>query len=668
MPVITVIIPTYDEEANLKALYERLSAVAADSPRYEFEFLFVDDGSKDATPEILAALRARDPRVKAVRFSRNFGSHAACLAGLTEAHGDVLVILAADLQDPPELIPEMLAKMETGSDIVLAVRDQREDSWLTVKMANLYHRLMRRYAIPTWPSHGADMVMLRRPVRDVLIRWRQKKNTSIFAQMLWSGFRQGTVFYAKQRRYAGTSKWSLAKKIKLFVDSFISFSFTPVRLISYSGMVLAAFGFAYALLVVLNRLYYGKPIPGWSSIMVVLLFVSGVQLLMLGVIGEYLWRVADEIRGAPPFVIQSRLGIGFAREATGMKPWSEASPRRANRELGGTQLATKPIAGSRILVTGGAGFIGSTIVDHLLTAGAAEVRVLDNFVRGSRSNLAPAQSRGGVTVVEGDVRNATVVDEATAGMDYVFHEAALRITRCAEEPREAVQVLIDGTLNVLEAAARHKVKKVVAASSASVYGEASYLPMDESHPFNNRTPYGAGKIANEQMMRAYYEMHRLPYVAFRYFNVYGPRMDLEGLYTEVLVRWLDAIDKGEPPRIFGDGTQSMDFVFVEDVARANLLALESEVTDEVFNVGTGVPTSLRELCDLLLRLTGSPLQPEYVEPRQVANVKARRAAVEKAERLLGFRAEVDLETGLRQLIRWRATTKARTLEETACQP
>jgi dolichol-phosphate mannosyltransferase len=304
----TVIIPSYNEELNLGALQERLWATTAEVRGYDFEFLFVDDGSQDGTPAILAALHARDSRVKGLRLSRNFGSHAACLAGLMEAQGEVMVILAADLQDPPELIPQMLAKIEAGSDIVLAVRDQREDSWLTVKMANLYHGLMRRYAIPTWPPHGADMVMLRRPVRDVLVRWRQK-NSSIFAQMLWAGYRQGTVFYSKQRRHAGRSKWSLGKKIKLFVDSFVSFSFTPIRLISYCGMTLAAFGFAYALFIVINRLFYGRPIPGWSSIMVVLLLVSGVQLLMLGVIGEYLWRVADEVRGSPPYVIESCLGI-----------------------------------------------------------------------------------------------------------------------------------------------------------------------------------------------------------------------------------------------------------------------------------------------------------------------------------------------------------------------
>jgi UDP-glucose 4-epimerase len=331
------------------------------------------------------------------------------------------------------------------------------------------------------------------------------------------------------------------------------------------------------------------------------------------------------------------------------------------------QPAVNRIAGACVLVTGGAGFIGSTIVDQLLAAGASEVRVLDNFVRGSWDNLADALARGGVKVIEGDIRDAATVDRATAGADYVFHQAALRITRCAEQPREAVEVLIDGTLNVLEAAVRRKVKKLIAASSASVYGEPAYLPIDEKHPFNNRTLYGAGKIANEQMMRAYYETFKLPYVAFRYFNVYGPRMDLEGVYTEVLVRSLDAVEAGRPPRIFGDGLQSMDFVFVEDVARANLMALESDVTDETFNVGTGIQTSLKQLCDLLLRVTGSDLQPEYQEARKVANVTARRAAVEKAEKMLGFRAQVQLEKGLRELVRWRASVKARTKEVTPCQ-
>lgn len=321
-----------------------------------------------------------------------------------------------------------------------------------------------------------------------------------------------------------------------------------------------------------------------------------------------------------------------------------------------------PIRGSRVLVTGGAGFIGSTIVDQLLAEGASHVRVLDNFIRGTRANVAQAVASGRVEVIDGDIRDPETTDRAVAGMDYVCHQAALRITRCSEKPREAVDVLIGGTLNVLDSAVRHKIKKIAAASSASVYGDASYLPMDEGHPFNNRTMYGAGKIANEQMYRAYYEMYQLPYVAFRYFNVYGPRMDLEGVYTEVMIRWLECFENGKAPSIFGDGTQSMDFAYVGDVARANVLALQSEVTDEVFNVGTGVQTSLLELCSLLSKLCGSTVKPEFREARKHTNVKSRCAGIEKAERLLGFRSEVCLEEGLQQLIAWRAAVKNAALE------
>ena len=325
------------------------------------------------------------------------------------------------------------------------------------------------------------------------------------------------------------------------------------------------------------------------------------------------------------------------------------------------------IAGARFLVTGGAGFVGSTIVDQLLAAGAAEVRVLDNFVRGSWNNLADARRQPSVEVIEGDIRDAEAVQRAAAGTDYVFHQAALRVTRCAEAPREAVDVLIGGTLNVLEAAVRHKVRKIVAASSASVYGNPSCLPIDEDHAFNNRTLYGAGKIANEQMLRAYYEMFGLPYVALRYFNVYGPRMDMEGVYTEVMIRWLDAIEAGRRPLIFGDGSQSMDFVFVDDVARANLLALGSDATDKVFNVGSGLSTTLSELCAVLLRFTGSQLEPEYREARKLGDARVRRAATGKAEKLLQFSAQVGLEDGIERLIAWRRAAKARNLDTTGCK-
>jgi UDP-glucose 4-epimerase len=317
-----------------------------------------------------------------------------------------------------------------------------------------------------------------------------------------------------------------------------------------------------------------------------------------------------------------------------------------------------PIEGTKILVTGGAGFIGSATVDLLVDAGATEIRVLDNFSRGSMRNLQSCMETGKVVVLDGDIRDRDLVDAAVEGVDYIFHLAALRITRCAEAPREGIEVLITGTMNVLESAVRHKTTKIVAASSASVYGAPSYLPMDENHPFNNRTLYGAAKIANEQMLRAFNEMFGIPYVAFRYFNVYGPRMDLDGVYTEVLVRWMDAIRNGQPPRIFGDGSQSMDFVYVGDVARANIAGLVSDVTDDVFNVGTGIQTTLEELSRLLLKVYASSLVPEYHSARTVNNVQARRAAVEKAELRLGFKANIDLESGLRALVEWQSEMRS----------
>jgi UDP-glucose 4-epimerase len=315
------------------------------------------------------------------------------------------------------------------------------------------------------------------------------------------------------------------------------------------------------------------------------------------------------------------------------------------------------LKGACCLVTGGAGFVGSTIADQLIHAGAAEVRIMDNFVRGSWNNISWALEQPGVNVIVGDICSPDLVDHAMVGVDYVFHQAALRITRCAEKPREAIEVLIDGTFNVLEAALRYNVRKVIAASSASVYGEPSYLPIDEEHPFNNTTMYGGCKIALEQMLRALHNTSGLSYVALRPFNIYGPRMDMTGVYTEVLIRWLDAIENDSPPLIFGDGSQSMDFVYVEDVARVNLLAAESEISDDVFNVGSGTQTSLYELCMLLLKLTGSSQQPEYRAPRSVGNVQRRRAAIDKAAKLLGFRSSVSLEEGLRRLIQWRHESK-----------
>ena len=275
------------------------------------------------------------------------------------------------------------------------------------------------------------------------------------------------------------------------------------------------------------------------------------------------------------------------------------------------------ITNSRVLVTGGAGFVGSHIIDALLVEGAREVIALDNLVRGNRQNLAGALASGRVQLIEGDVADRALVNNLVEGCDYVFHEAALRITACAADPQAAHDVMFTGSFNVLQAAVKHGVKKVIAASSASVYGEPDYLPIDEKHPFNNRTLYGAAKVANEQVLRSFNDMYGLPYVALRYFNLYGPRMDMTGVYTEVMIRWLDRIEAGEAPLIFGDGEQSMDFVYIADCVRANILALKSDVSDEVFNVATGLETSLNGLCRAILAEAGRPdLTPQYREEAQ----------------------------------------------------
>jgi UDP-glucose 4-epimerase len=308
---------------------------------------------------------------------------------------------------------------------------------------------------------------------------------------------------------------------------------------------------------------------------------------------------------------------------------------------------------TRVLITGGAGLIGSHIADALVDEGNHDVVVLDNFVRGSRRNLAYAMERGHVTIIEGDLRDEALLNRVVEGIDVIYHQAALRITQCAQEPRLAIDTLVNGTFALLEAAVRHKVRRVVAASSASIYGLATSFPTaEEEAPYANRTLYGAAKSFNEGMLRSFHDMYGLSYVALRYFNVYGPRMDVHGAYTEVLVRWLERIAAGQPPIILGDGTQTMDFVHVSDVARANVLAANAGIDDEVFNIGTGRETSLNDLASHVLAIMDSDLIVQHAEARRVNPVARRLADVRKARRLLGFEAQVPIEAGLATFVDW----------------
>jgi UDP-glucose 4-epimerase len=312
------------------------------------------------------------------------------------------------------------------------------------------------------------------------------------------------------------------------------------------------------------------------------------------------------------------------------------------------------LKGKRILVTGGAGFIGSRIVERLVDEGCAEIVVIDNMIRGRRANLDAAARQGPVRLVEGDIRDRPTMTELVKTADIVFHQAALRITHCAAEPRLAMEVMVQAMFDLLELCVAHGVEKIIAASSASIYGMAAVFPTgEEQHPYANRTLYGAAKAFNEGLLRSFKDMHGLDYVAFRYFNAYGPRMDIHGRYTEVLIRWMERLEAGEPPIIFGDGRQTMDFVHVDDIARANILGARSNAGDDVFNIASGSETSLLALANLLAAVMDRPgITPVLAPERAINPVPRRLASIEKAERQLGFHATVPLEEGLRGLVEW----------------
>lgn len=298
--MLSIIIPTLNEEDNIPLLYERLCAVAVGSP-HDFEFLFVDDGSTDRSYALVQELSAKDSRVRGVSFSRNFGSHAACLAGLTYAKGDAVAFISADLQDPPELVQLLAGDWEKGFDVVFGVREW--DGKALRLFPKIYWSLVRRFALKNTPESGFDVFLIDRKVVNAVVGMGEK-NTSIFGLILWSGFRQSVVNYRKAARTRGVSKWSLSKKIKLFVDTFVSFSYFPLRMMSVVGMLFALAGFLYSLVIIMARLFFATAIEGWASLMVVLLIVSGIQMIMLGVLGEYLWRNFDESRRRPPFIVR----------------------------------------------------------------------------------------------------------------------------------------------------------------------------------------------------------------------------------------------------------------------------------------------------------------------------------------------------------------------------
>lgn len=312
------------------------------------------------------------------------------------------------------------------------------------------------------------------------------------------------------------------------------------------------------------------------------------------------------------------------------------------------------LKGKKIVAIGGAGLIGSHTVDQLLAEDIKELIIYDNFVRGTTGNIANALKDPRVRVFEigGDICQTDILNEALKNADGVFHFAALWLLQCHEFPRAAFNVNIEGTFNVLDACVANNVKRLVYSSSASVYGDAVHEPMDEEHPFNNTNFYGATKIAGEAMARAYCHRYKLPFVGLRYMNVYGPRQDYRGAYIAVIMKMLDNLDKNIAPVIYGDGSQAYDFIYVGDCAQANICAMKADTVDQFYNVGTGVRTTIKELAEKILKITGSKLNVRY-EPSGLTFVKNRIGCPKKAINEIGFKYNTSLEEGLKKLIQWR---------------
>lgn len=326
---VSVVIPVYHNAPSLSQLHQRFARIASQLGELDFEFIFVDDGSGDNSFDVLCEIATRDTRVKVIKLVRNFGSNLAILAGFQHATGDCSIVITADLQDPPELISDLIASWRKGWEVVLAIRTKRHDPWLTRLWAGLFNRLYRKYVFPNFPPDGFDLFLASRRVINLLAKYAGP-NLYLFGLLLWTGFKFDTVAYTRAERPFGKSRWTFGKKIKYFMDAFVGFSYLPLRLASITGLSLAILGFSYAVFIIFLRIITGFPIEGWASLMVALLLVSGSQLAMLGIVGEYLWRNLDETRRRPLFLIDQLVGFNSISR-------SDETPSRLGLSLGANQ-------------------------------------------------------------------------------------------------------------------------------------------------------------------------------------------------------------------------------------------------------------------------------------------------------------------------------------------
>lgn len=305
--LMSIIVPVYNEETNIQPFYEAITAVL-DQLDMNAEIIFVDDGSIDSSYKIIETLALKDNKIKSLRFSRNFGSHAAVSAGLRHAGGDAVVMISVDLQDPPTLINDFIKRWRQGYQVVWGVRESRDDPFMKKMLAKYFYALIRRIALPDYPRQGMDFGLLDRFVVDTINKF-EEANRIMPPLLIWAGFKQSQILYHRGARYSGKSKWSLAERIKASIDIIVSFSYLPIRLMSYLGMVISLFSFLFAIYLIGIRVFYGLGGPGWPSVMVTVLFIGGVQLTMLGILGEYIWRTSDQVKGRPLYIIMEQIGL-----------------------------------------------------------------------------------------------------------------------------------------------------------------------------------------------------------------------------------------------------------------------------------------------------------------------------------------------------------------------
>jgi len=308
MKKLSIIIPVYNNELNLRPLYEKLSKEVLNKNNIKYEIIFVDDGSEDNSYSKLLKLREKDKNIKIIKFTRNFGAYTAIFAGLKYANGNCMLIIPADLQTPPKLILEMYSWWEKDYKIVLAVRDDREEGKIQSFFSNTYWKLAKKYALKNTPEKGYDSFLIDRKIADSISN-ANEKNSPLSAQILWYGYKVKKIYYVRKKRELGKSQWTLSKKIKLFIDTFIAFSYAPIKIISGLGIIISLAAFIFAMIILFNKFYNNIPIQGWASLMIVLLGLSGIQLITLAIIGEYLWRNFDESRKRPIYIVEKEIGI-----------------------------------------------------------------------------------------------------------------------------------------------------------------------------------------------------------------------------------------------------------------------------------------------------------------------------------------------------------------------